>query len=80
MKIKVEKEEYEELLERVERLEGQVETLREYTDHLLKTMREQLEDFFERKCQVVMIKRDKEQLVAKLRAQAMNNIFKEESK
>lgn len=77
MKIKVDRKEYEELLERVEELEEQVKTSREYADHLLKTMREQLGKFFEQKCQVVMVKRDKEMLVAELRAQAMNNIFKE---
>ena len=80
MKIKVDKGEYERLLERVEKLEEQVKTSREYADHLLKTMREQLEKFFEQKCQVVMVKRDKDIIVGELRAQAINNIFKEESK
>lgn len=80
MKIKVDKKEYESLLLRVAELEDKVESAERYAHTIMERMRAEIESFFDRKCRVVMIKRDKEMLAAELRSQAMNNIFKEESK
>lgn len=78
MKVKVDKEEYERLLKCVKELE-------EYRDRELQRIAElahsvdsYMEDFFENKCKTVMIKRDKDMIMAELRKQVMDNLFKEE--
>lgn len=81
MKIKVDKKEYEELLERVKKLEQEnsdisielIDTAR----RLRQQFRDSIESYFVNKCQVVMMKRDKDEIVAELRNRAMSNIFKE---
>ena len=81
MKIKVDKKEYEELLERVKKLEQEnsdisielIDTAR----RLRQQFRDSIESYFVNKCQVVMMKRDKDEIVAELRSRAMSNIFKE---
>ena len=76
MKIKVDKDEYNKLLLRVETLEDKVKSSEEYSRVIMKRMREQLENFFDEKCRVIMIKRDKEMIVGELRKQVVDNIFK----
>lgn len=74
MKIKVDKEEYERLLKRVEELE---ETEHERFMWLVNNMERQMEDFFNHKCMTVMVKRDKNMIAAEIRKDIMNNLFKE---
>lgn len=81
MKIKVDKKEYELLLERVKKLEEKVrdenfdlfENWKWTQESLLKMM----EDYFSSQCINVMVKRDKNMIVGEVRKQAMDNIFKE---
>lgn len=82
MKIKVDKREYEELLNRVDILEKQ---LRDERNTLFKSWymsREKLfqlmEDYFKAKCITVVMERDKNKIVAEVRKQAMDNLFKED--
>ena len=70
MKIKVDKEEYEHLLERVEDLEKDGFDLE-------RRLRLYVDNYFKRKCEVVMIKRDKNMIIGELRKQAIDNIFKD---
>lgn len=81
MKIKVDKEEYEYLVERVKRLEeavdgrtGQIFRNWEWTRGMLYDM---MESYFNNQCMVVMMKRDKDKVIAEVRKKAMDNIFKE---
>lgn len=78
MKIKVDKEEYERLLKRVEELEKyraeEWERFRMLENHLQRYM----EDYFEHKCMAVMVKRDKNMIMAEVRKNIMDNLFKEE--
>ena len=78
MKIKVDKEEYEHLLERVEELEKYREAEWERFGRLANDMQRSMEDFFKHKCMTVMVKRDKDMIVAEVRKNAMDNLFKEE--
>lgn len=84
MKIKVDKKEYEQLLARVEELErDNANSWEKFFDserRLRQEFRDSLESYFTDKCQVVMIKRDKDEIVAELRKQAMDNIFKKQEK
>jgi hypothetical protein len=82
MKIKVDKKEYKELLERVSELEKRVD---DETGMLFDNWRyardeiyREMENYFNNQCMVVMMKRDKDNVVAEVRKKAMDNIFKEE--
>lgn len=77
MKIKVDKKEYEQLLARVERLEQDNANSSERFRWLGEEFRNYIESYFTDKCRVVMVKRDKDAIVAELRSQAMDNIFKQ---
>lgn len=79
MKIKVDKEEYENLLKRVEELE-------EYKDgnyncyvRIINNLERYMEDFFKNKCMTVIVKRDKDMIAAEIRKNIMDNLFKEEA-
>lgn len=81
MKIKVDKKEYKQLLARVEQLERDNANSWEKFFDAERRLREELwdsmESYFVNKCQVVMMKRDKDKIAAELRSRAINNIFKE---
>lgn len=78
MKIKVDKEEYERLLKRVEQLEEYRETEEERYRHVTTYLQSYLEDFFRHKCMTVMVKRDKNMIAAEVRKNIMDNLYKEE--
>ncbi len=78
MKIKVDKKEYEQLLARVERLEQYMNDSFERSRLLEIHFRDYIESYFTDKCRVVMMKRDKDAIVAELRSQVMDNLFKEQ--
>lgn len=81
MKIKVDKEEYERLLEKVNDLEDRLnrehesmfENWRWTREYLYKMM----EDYFKTQCISVMVKRDKDTIIGEVRKNAMDNLFKE---
>lgn len=81
MKIKVDKEEYERLLEKVNDLENRLnrehesmfENWRWTREYLYKMM----EDYFKTQCISVMVKRDKDTIIGEVRKNAMDNLFKE---
>lgn len=81
MKIKVDKEEYERLLERLENLETTVRNehmgIFENWKWTRETLYKMMEDFFKSQCMTVMVKRDKGQIIGEVRKNAMDNIFKE---
>lgn len=77
MKIKVDKEEYERLLKRVEELEKYRAEEWERFGGLANNLQRRMEDFFEHKCMTVMVKRDRDMIVAEVRKNAMDNMFKE---
>lgn len=78
MKIKVDKKEYEDLLKRVKELEEDRATDWKHFMRLEESLQKRMEDFFKHKCMTVVIKRDKDEIVAEVRKQAMDNLFKEE--
>ena len=78
MKIKVDKEEYERLLKRVEELEEYRDAEWERFGRMEKLLRRYMEDYFEHKCMTVMVKRDRNMIMAEVRKNAMDNLFKEE--
>ncbi len=82
MKIRVDKEEYERLLKRVDYLEKELEHERE---HMYKNWRfakcqlgKMMKDYFESQCMTVVMKRDKNEIMAEVRKRVMDNVFKEE--
>ena len=77
MKIKVDKEEYERLLKRVEELEKYRAEEWERFGELINNLQKRMEDFFNHKCMVVMVKRDKNMIAAEIRKNIMDNLFKE---
>lgn len=77
MKIKVDKEEYEHLLKRVEELEEYRDAEWERYRHITNTLQRYMEDYFEHKCMTVMVKRDRNMVMAELRKNVMDNLFKE---
>lgn len=81
MKIKVDKEEYERLLERVDYLEERLVRDRDSIYNNWKWTREYLykmmEDYFKSQCISVMVKRDKDMVIGEVRKKAMDNLFKE---
>lgn len=78
MKIKVDKKEYEDLLKRVKYLEeNRSEDWKRFM-WLEKRLQEYMEDFFEHKCMTVVIRRDKNEVVAEVRKKVMDNLFEEE--
>ena len=82
MKIKVDKKEYERLLERVDYLEERLVRDRDSIYNNWKWTREYLykmmEDYFKSQCISVMVKRDKDMVIGEVRKNAMDNLFKEE--
>ena len=82
MRIKVDKKEYEALLERVKKLEEKIQDENFDLFENWKFTREALYDlmrsYFETQCITTIVKRDKEQIIGELRKQALDNIFKEE--
>lgn len=77
MEIKVDKEEYERLLKRVEELEKYRAEEWVRFGELVNNLQRRMEDFFEHKCMVVMVKRDKNMIMAEVRKNIMDNLFKE---
>lgn len=81
MKIKVDKEEYERLLEKVDYLEERLnrdrESMFENWRWTRETLEEMMELYFKHKCMTVMLKRDKDMIVGEVRKNAMDNLFKE---
>ena len=77
MKVKVDKEEYERLLKRVEELEKHREEEWEHFRRLENHLQRYMEDYFEHKCMTVMVKRDRDMILAEVRKNAMDNLFKE---
>lgn len=81
MKIKVDKEEYERLLEKVDYLEDRLNHDRESMFENWRWTREELyemmEHYFKSQCVSVMVKRDKKMIIGEVRKKAMDNIFKE---
>lgn len=77
MKIKVDKKEYENLLKRVEELEVYKKAEEERFRWLTNNMQMFMEDFFEKKCMTVMVKRDKDMILAEVRKNVMDYMFKE---
>lgn len=82
MKIKVDKEEYEFLLKRVDDLEKKINELREHMFEnwrwTRKSLYKMMEDYFKSQCISVMVKRDKDQIIGEIRKNAMDNLFKEQ--
>lgn len=78
MKIKVDKKEYEQLLARVEQLERDNANSLEKFCILRQEFRDSLESYLTDRCKVVMIKRDRDGIIAELRSQVMDNIFKKQ--
>lgn len=81
MKIKVDKEEYERLLERVDYLEERLDRDRESMfvnwRWTRETLYKMMEDYFKSQCISVMVKRDKDMIMGEVRKNAMDNLFKE---
>lgn len=81
MKIRVDKEEYEMLLERVAKLEEEVRdekfSMFENWKWTRETLYKMMEDYFKSQCISVMVKRDKDTIVGEVRKNAMDNLFKE---
>lgn len=81
MKIKVDKEEYERLLEKVDYLEKKLNRDREATFENWRWARETLykmmESYFKTQCISVIVKRDKDQIIGEVRKNVMDNLFKE---
>ena len=84
MKIKVDREEYERLLERVAKLEEEVLdekfSVFENWKWTRETLYKMMEDYFKTQCISVMVKRDKDMIVGEVRENTMNNLFKEKKK
>lgn len=78
MKIKVDRKEYEDLLRRVEKLEEDRDFYKKYLIRVYNGLEERMEDFFKHKCMTVMLKRDKNEVVAEVRRVIEHNLFKEE--
>jgi len=78
MKIKVDKKEYEDLLRRVKELEvGRKDDCMHFM-WLEENLQKRMKNFFTHKCMTVMLRRDKNEIVAEVRKRAMENLFKEE--
>ena len=81
MKIKVDKEEYERLLEKVDYLEERLnrdwESMFENWKWTRETLYKMMEDYFKSQCISVMVKRDKDMIIGEVRKNAMDNLFKE---
>lgn len=80
MKIKVDKEEYENLLEKVDYLEKSLNCERECLVWTREHLYEMIEEYFKTKCMTVIMERDKNRIVAEVRKQAINNLFKDTTK
>ena len=82
MKIRVDKEEYERLLQRVEDLEikmhGESISMFENWKWTRETLYKMMEDYFSAKCMTAVMKRDKKEIIAEVRKRVMDNMFKEE--
>lgn len=82
MKINVDKEEYERLLERVAELEEEIRdekfSVFENWKWTRETLYKMMEDYFKSQCIAVMAKRDKDQIIGEVRKAAMDNLFKGE--
>lgn len=77
MKVKVNKEEYEDLLKRVKELEEYKEEDWKRFIWLEERLQERMEDFFKHKCMTVVIKRDRHEVVAEVQ-KAIDDLFEEE--
>ena len=79
MKIKVDKDEYESLLKRVDALEESNKFQSLHISDLIESQYKRMDAYFAEKTKVVLIKRDKEKIIGELRTQAMDNIFREKA-
>ena len=80
MRIKVDKKEYELLLERVKALEGKIQdenfSLFENWKFTRETLYDMMKSYFETQCITTIVKRDKEQIIGELKKRTMDNLFK----
>ena len=77
MKIKVDKEKYENLLNRVKELEEYRNTEEERYRHVTYYLQSYLEDFFKHKCMTIIVKRNRDMIATEIRKNMMDNLFKE---
>lgn len=79
MKIKVDKKEYEDLLKRVKYLEEERVADLKHFIWLEEGLQKRMEDFFKYKCMTVILRRDRNEVVAEVRKKVMDNLFEEEA-
>lgn len=75
MKIKVDKDEYEALKEQVEELKKDVDFIHTHFGTVLDDIRDNINNYFDGKARVVLIKRDKEKIIGEIRAKMVDNIL-----
>lgn len=75
MKIKVDKKEYEQLLETVEDLKLEVKSMKAFERNIGRRLNEYLDNFFENKCRVVFFEREKGMIEAQIKQNMIDKLF-----
>lgn len=81
MKVKIDKEEYEQLLKNIERLKIEVDTIKMFSNDIGKRLNEYLDNFFKEKCRVMYFKQENGMIEAQIRQsviEKLDELFGEE--
>ena len=68
------RKDYEELKETIAAMQYEITELQRYNNRLYTELQRVMEDYFEHKCKVVMLRRDRQKIVAEIRKKIESNL------
>lgn len=75
MGFRVHEEDYEELKEKISVMKDEIAELERHYSMLKSELRELMDDYFKHECMVVMVKRDRREIVAEIRKRMEKNLL-----
>lgn len=75
MGFRVHEEDYEELKEKISVMQDEIAELNRYILTLKSELRELMDDYFKHECMVVMVKRDRREIIAEIRKRMEKNLM-----
>lgn len=75
MGFRVHEEDYEELKKKISDMQDEISELSRYISTLKSELRELMDDYFKHECMVVMVKRDRREIIAEIRKRMEKNLL-----
>ena len=75
MGFRVHEEDYEELKEKISVMQDEIAELERHYSTLKSELRELMDDYFKHECMVVMVKRNRREIIAEIRKRMEKNLL-----